>query len=90
MWLDGTAIDLAATYSVTVNSFLATGGDNFTALNGARASRTPGKTDLQAQVDYFAEFANAGAGDQPLPGPLEAERRRRRLPGRRPESVRSR
>ena len=41
MYLDGTAIDLAATYSVTVNSFLATGGDNFTALNGTGASRTP-------------------------------------------------
>src|SRR3954451_20639305 len=29
MWLNGTPIDPATTYSVTVNSFLASGGDNF-------------------------------------------------------------
>ena len=34
MWLDGTPIDPATTYSVTVNSFLAAGGDNFAALAG--------------------------------------------------------
>ena len=58
MWLNGTPIVLATVYSVTVNSFLATGGDNFAALATAQASRTPGKTDLQAMVDYMAEFAN--------------------------------
>ncbi len=54
MYLNGTPIDLAATYSVTVNSFLATGGDNFTALNGTARKQDTGRTDLQAQVDYFA------------------------------------
>ena len=34
MWLDGTPVNLASTYSVTVNSFLAAGGDNFPALAG--------------------------------------------------------
>ena len=32
MWLNGDAIEPATTYSVTVNSFLASGGDNFSAL----------------------------------------------------------
>ncbi len=57
-----TPIDLGATYSVTVNSFLATGGDNFTALSTARAKQDTGRTDLQAQVDYFAAFAQRGTG----------------------------
>ena len=68
MWLNGMPIDPATSYSVTVNSFLASGGDNFFGLHQRHgASRTPGKTDLQAMVDYMAEFANTGAGDPPLP-----------------------
>lgn len=63
MWLDGEPIDPAATYSVTVNSFLASGGDNFRAFaNGANKADT-GKVDLQAMVDYLDEFAS----DAPLP-----------------------
>ncbi len=65
MYLDGEPIDLAATYSVTVNSFLATGGDNFSALNGSARKQDTGRTDLQAQVDYFAEYAQ-GAGGLPV------------------------
>ena len=67
MWLNGTPIDLGATYSVTVNSFLASGGDNFFAFTGGTSRQDTGKADLQAMVDYMAEFANAGAGDPPLP-----------------------
>ena len=62
MFLDGNPIDLAATYSVTVNSFLAAGGDNFPALNGSGRKQDTGRTDLQAQVDYFAEFAQGASG----------------------------
>ncbi len=62
MYLDGKAIDATSTYSVTVNSFLAAGGDNFGALNGSGRKQDTGRTDLQAQVDYFAEFAS----DAPL------------------------
>ncbi len=51
---EGAPLDEAATYEVTVNSFLASGGDNFTALNGASAKADSGKVDLQSQVDYFA------------------------------------
>ncbi|MFZ7086832.1 bifunctional metallophosphatase/5'-nucleotidase [Curtobacterium sp. RRHDQ10] len=54
MTLDDTAIDAGTTYKVTVNSFLASGGDNFTAFDGAAAKADSGQVDLQAQVDYFA------------------------------------
>ena len=57
MWLDGKAIDKAATYSVTVNSFLASGGDNFRGFNAGTAKRDTGKVDLQAMVDYMAAKA---------------------------------
>ena len=70
MWLNGTPIGLSTTYSVTVNSFLATGGDNFPAFNVPGQAQY-GQTDLQAMVDYMAEFANTGAGDQPLPAPAK-------------------
>lgn len=63
MWLDGVPIDLGASYSVTVNSFLATGGDNFRAFVGGTDKRDTGKVDLEAMVDYMAEFA----GTEPLP-----------------------
>ncbi len=63
MWLNGTPIDLGATYSVTVNSFLASGGDNFTVFAQGTNKKDTGKVDLQAMVDYMAEFAS----DQPLP-----------------------
>jgi 5'-nucleotidase len=53
MTLDGATVDPARTYKVTVNSFLASGGDNFTAFNGAAAKADSGQVDLQAQVDYF-------------------------------------
>jgi 5'-nucleotidase len=63
MWLHGTPIGLATTYSVTVNSFLAAGGDNFGALAGGTGKQDTGKTDLQAMVDYMAQFA----ATEPLP-----------------------
>ncbi|GAA1724914.1 hypothetical protein GCM10009809_20890 [Isoptericola hypogeus] len=63
MWLDDAPIEEAASYSVTVNSFLATGGDNFRAFAGGADARDTGKVDLTAFVDYMAAFA----ADQPLP-----------------------
>ena len=50
-------------YSVTVNSFLASGGDNFRAFNQGTNKRDTGKIDLQAMVDYMAAFADT----TPLP-----------------------
>ena len=54
MRLQGQVIDDAATYSVTANSFLASGGDNFTAFKDGTKARDTGQTDLQAMVDYMA------------------------------------
>ena len=55
MWLDGAAVDPATTYQVTVNSFLAAGGDGFSALGGGTNKQDTGVTDLQAMVDYLEE-----------------------------------
>ncbi|WP_327042169.1 bifunctional metallophosphatase/5'-nucleotidase [Micromonospora ureilytica] len=50
--LGGTAVDTAATYRVTVNNFLAGGGDGFSALTGGTDLVT-GQIDLDAFVDYL-------------------------------------
>lgn len=63
MYLDGEPIDPAASYSVTVNSFLATGGDNFGVFAEGADARDTGKIDLSAMVDYMAAFA----AEEPLP-----------------------
>jgi 5'-nucleotidase len=67
MWLDGVAVGDTTSYSVTANSFLAGGGDNFGAFNQATGKQDTGKVDLAAMVDYMAEFANTAQGDAPLP-----------------------
>ncbi|WP_437315165.1 bifunctional metallophosphatase/5'-nucleotidase [Sorangium sp. So ce385] len=51
--INGVPIEAARTYRVTVNSFLATGGDGFTVLNDG-ADRLGGALDLDALRDYFA------------------------------------
>ena len=48
----GVALDLSAVYKVTVNSFIADGGDNFTVLTGG-ANRVIGPVDLDALIDYI-------------------------------------
>jgi 5'-nucleotidase len=63
MWLNGVPIDPAASYSVTVNSFLGTGGDNFFEFANGTDKRDTGKIDLNAMVDYMAAFG----GTTPLP-----------------------
>lgn len=63
MRLDGVAIDPAATYTVAANSFVASGGDNFRAFTLGANTQDTGFTDLQATVEYLAEFA----GTTPLP-----------------------
>lgn len=59
MRLRGQVIEDDATYSVTANSFLAAGGDNFTAFKDGTQSRDTGQTDLQAMVDYMARHGAA-------------------------------
>jgi len=51
--LNATPVDPAASYRVTVNSFLADGGDLFTVLREG-TDRLGGSIDLDALVDYFA------------------------------------
>ncbi|MET8349539.1 MULTISPECIES: bifunctional metallophosphatase/5'-nucleotidase [unclassified Micromonospora] len=48
----GTAVDAAATYRVTVNNFLAGGGDGFSALTGG-TNLVTGQIDLDAFVAYL-------------------------------------
>jgi 5'-nucleotidase len=55
MWLNGQPIAPASIYSVTVNSFLASGGDNFGAFALGTSKKDTGQTDLQAMVDFMAD-----------------------------------
>jgi 5'-nucleotidase len=49
---DGVPIDRLATYTVTINSFLAAGGDNFTVLLGGR-NQIGGPLDLDALIAFI-------------------------------------
>jgi 5'-nucleotidase len=61
--VNGLAIDLAASYRVTVNSFLADGGDNFSVLVQG-TNRLGGAVDTDALEDYFAAFSPVAPGPQ--------------------------
>jgi 5'-nucleotidase len=60
--INGVGLDPAAGYRVTVNSFLAAGGDNFTVLTQG-TNPLGGEVDLDALVVYF------GANSPVSPGP---------------------
>ncbi|MES2354844.1 MAG: bifunctional metallophosphatase/5'-nucleotidase [Pseudomonadota bacterium] len=53
MSLNGTPIDLSKTYRVIVPSFLASGGDNFTAFTSGSNLSNIGVLDLDALISYF-------------------------------------
>lgn len=61
---DGGVIDSAAEHRVTVNSFLADGGDNFAVLVDG-TDRLGGEVDLDALVTWF------GANSPVAPGPQD-------------------
>ncbi|WP_010204071.1 5'-nucleotidase C-terminal domain-containing protein [Salinibacterium sp. PAMC 21357] len=63
MYLNGVAVDVAATYKVVANSFLAAGGDNFATLAEGTNRADSGRVDLQSMVEWFE--ANTVA-DPPL------------------------
>ncbi len=63
MKLNGVAIDPAASYRVTVNNFLAAGGDNFPAFT-AGTDQLTGNIDLDAFVDYFLTHSPVSPGPQ--------------------------
>lgn len=50
--INGATLDPTGTYSVTVNSFMAAGGDNFTVLRSG-TNRVIGPVDLAALVNYI-------------------------------------
>ncbi|MDA1360631.1 5'-nucleotidase C-terminal domain-containing protein [Glycomyces luteolus] len=64
LMLNGEPIVMDQTYRVTMNSFLAEGGDSFTAFKDG-TNRLFGELDVDAFEDYLAEFGTAAA-------PLEA------------------
>ncbi len=49
---DGSLLDTTATYSVTVNSFIASGGDNYTVLTEG-TNRIIGSNDLDALIEHI-------------------------------------
>jgi 5'-nucleotidase len=59
--LDGRPLDPVASYRVTVNSFLAAGGDNFTVLKEGRDART-GMMDIDAFETYVARGLPPASG----------------------------
>ena len=63
--LRGTPIDPVASYRVTMNSFLATGGDGFTVFN-AGTNATGGGQDIDAFVAAFAAAKPGGIAVPPL------------------------
>src|SRR3990170_5341187 len=54
--INGVPINLTASYRVTVNSFLADGGDNFLVLK-AGTDRLGGAVDTDALAAYFAAYS---------------------------------
>ncbi len=63
MWLDDEPVAAGDSFSVTVNSFLAAGGDNFGAFATGTNQRDTGQVDLQAMVDYMGDADGAVAPD---------------------------
>ena len=57
--LDGRTIDPAQTYRVTVNDFLADGGDGFRVLREG-TDRVGGPVDVDALIGYLSEASSAG------------------------------
>jgi 5'-nucleotidase len=57
--LGGTPVDPAATYVITCNNFLATGGDAFTAFTLGR-NQVGGPVDLDALIDYVEAHTPIG------------------------------
>jgi 5'-nucleotidase len=59
--INGTAISPSSLYRVTVNNYLADGGDNFAVLK-AGVDRLGGAQDIDAFVNYFAAFSPVAPG----------------------------
>ena len=62
--IEGVPVNPTTTYRVTVNSYIASGGNGFSVLTEG-TDRTGGMTDLDALIAYFEDV-----GDVP-PGPTD-------------------
>ncbi len=65
MWVNGVEVTANATFRVTMNNFLATGGDGFTVFNEG-TDPLGGAVDLDALVSYFGAKEPAGIAVPPL------------------------
>lgn len=63
MMLNGVAINDADSYRVTVNNFLADGGDNFSVFRDG-TNRLGGAVDTDALETYFTAFSSVAPGPQ--------------------------
>jgi 5'-nucleotidase len=63
--LNGAPIDPATSYRVTMNNFLATGGDGFTVFNQG-TNALGGAQDIDALVAYFGSFLPAAVPTPPV------------------------
>jgi 5'-nucleotidase len=59
MWINGVEVQPTDSFRVTMNNFLATGGDGFTVFNEGTNS-LGGAQDIDAWVDYFRSKEPAG------------------------------
>ncbi|HYQ91583.1 MAG TPA: bifunctional metallophosphatase/5'-nucleotidase [Candidatus Competibacteraceae bacterium] len=73
---DGTVLNPHRTYRITVNSFLATGGDGFTVLNDG-TERLGGAQDIDALIAYFAAFKPPAPAYNPIASTRDKPRIRR-------------
>jgi len=65
MWVNGTPVASGDSFRVTMNNFLATGGDGFTVFNQG-TNALGGAQDIDAFVAYFAANQPAGIAVPPL------------------------
>lgn len=61
--INGTSIDPSSTYRVTMNGFLADGGDNFSVMKEG-TDRMVGSPDLDAFVNYLETFSPLAPGSE--------------------------
>jgi len=64
MFFNGVEIAAGDTRRVVVNSFLASGGDNFVTLGDGANRVDSGRTELQAMIDYFATSGTVSPPEQ--------------------------
>jgi 5'-nucleotidase len=61
--LNGAPLDKSASHRVTMNSFLATGGDNFTVFN-LGTDQLGGDVDMDAMEAFFVSHSPVAPGPQ--------------------------